>query len=365
MTFELAISSLTISFVISMLLSRYLYKNADRFSRNRKIYKERVKLHGKGVPRLGGISVYCACYLTLLILYITKRAYFRHYELKFLGIFLASTLLMAYGVYDDLIRRISYRIKFAIQILAALIIIACGYQVSVVTNPLNGEIYIGLFLGTIFVVLWMLIIMNSINLIDGLDGLACGISIIVCFSFFVIDSYRGAIFSTLLIVPIIGGALAFLRYNFYPAKLFLGDSGSIFLGFILGVLAIESSTKRSTVISLIVPLLTLFIPVAGVIFTFSRRIAYAKNPFKPDKMHLHYRFLKAGISHPDVVLIYYTLTFIYATLGTFCFFMPKKFELAIIVFAVVTMWILYMWALHFVNIRGKLRRKKVKDQDSV
>jgi UDP-GlcNAc:undecaprenyl-phosphate GlcNAc-1-phosphate transferase len=348
------------SFVLAYVISYVLLRNSDKFRKGRRIYSERVRLHKKGVPRLGGLAIYLAFFITLFMFYIFKRSLLKGYEVKIAGIFLASTLTVLCGLYDDLVRRLSYKIKFTIQILAVSIIAFFGYRISVITNPFDGLIYIG-SLGIVFVIIWMITIMNAINLIDGLDGLACGVSVIVCMSFLIMAYRQGHVFTLLIVTSAIGAGLGFLRYNFYPAKLFLGDSGSLFLGFILGILAIESSIKRATAISLIIPLLTLFIPITSIFFTFTRRIAGAKNPFKPDNKHLHYRFLRTGLSHRDVVLIYYSVTLIYAILGTFCFYMPKKYEVAIIAFAMMTMWMLYMWALHFISLREQLRRKKMLD----
>jgi len=354
MVFVIIGCSIAFSFFLSSTLSYVAIRNAEKFRWGKRVYSERVRLHKKGVPRLGGLVIYISFYSTLLFFYIFKKDYFQNYQIKIIGILLASTLIAACGLYDDLIKRLSYKVKFSVQILAILVI-AFIYKVTVITNPFNGTIYIGI-LGVPFVVLWMAMIMNAMNLIDGLDGLACGIFTIACFSFLTIEIYHGHLVHIIIIATLIGTSLAFLKYNFYPAKLFLGDSGSLFLGFMLGILALETSTKRATIVSLIVPLLALFIPVVSVIFTFSRRITAAKNPFKADRWHLHYRLLRAGISHRDTVLIYYTLTFIYAMFGTACFFMPKKFELVIIAIAGVTIWWFYMWALYFINVRRKTRK---------
>ncbi|MFH1868874.1 MAG: MraY family glycosyltransferase [Candidatus Omnitrophota bacterium] len=347
------------SFIVSYALSQWLLKNAGIFSKGRRVFAERVRLHKKGVPRLGGIAIFGSFYATLLLIFIFKRDLFYNREIKLVGVFLASAIIVATGIYDDLIKRLGYKVKFALQILAVIVVIIFGYNIKIITNPLGGEIYVG-FLGPIFVLLWMLAVINAINLIDGLDGLACGIATVACASFFIIALSQNNIFLALIIISIIGANLAFLRYNFYPAKLFLGDSGSFFLGFMLAVLVMESYIKRSAVISLSVPFLTLFIPMGSVVFTFSRRIAAARNPFRPDRMHLHYRFLRAGVSHRNTVLIYLCITLIYATLGTFCFFLPKKFELTIIVFAGVTIWCFYMWVSHFMSTRQKFKKRASK-----
>ncbi|MFH1593447.1 MAG: MraY family glycosyltransferase [Candidatus Omnitrophota bacterium] len=357
MELKLMIYCAFFSFLASYLLSSCLFNNADKIRVGKRAYSERVRLHRKGVPRLGGLVLCGAFYLTFLLLFILRRDVFRSYEMKFIGIFLASIVIVGCGLYDDLVSRLNYKTKFILQILAGVIIIIFGYRINILTNPFDGKIYIGI-LGIPIVIIWMLTVINSINLIDGLDGLACGITTIVCLSLCAIEFSKSNLFLSLIIITIIGANLAFLRYNFYPAKLFLGDSGSLFLGLMLGILAIESSTKRSASISLILPLLALFIPIGSVVFTFSRRIATAKNPFKPDRHHLHYRFIHAGISHRNTVLIYYAVCFVYAMLGTFCFFMPKKFELAIIILAIVGAGILYLWASHFIHIRVRLQRRK-------
>lgn len=348
-------SSFVASFAVSYLFSYYLFNNANKIHRGKRVYAERIRLHRKGVPRLGGIAVYCACYITLLIFWIFRRSYFQGNELNFLAIFLGSTLIMATGLRDDLFKRLNYKIKFSLQILAVVIIIAFGYNVDTITNPFGGHIYIGK-LGMILAICWIMGITNAINLIDGLDGLACGISIMAFFSFLIVGFHQGNLFLLLFTSSIMGASAAFLIYNFYPATLFLGDSGSYFLGFMLAVLAIESYTKRTTAISLVVPLVTLFVPTAGTLFTFTRRITAGRNPFNPDRMHIHYRFLRAGASHRDTVLVYYSATFLYVILGLFCFFAPVNFELAIIIFSAIAMLGLYAWALHFLNIRKEKKR---------
>jgi len=347
------------SFIISTLLSRYLLNNADKFKWGKRAYVERVKLHKKGVPRLGGIAIYFSVYASILILLILRSEYLHGKELKLLGIFLSSTMLVGIGIYDDLVKRLSYKIKFLVQLVSALLLVFVGYNVSIISSPFGGNIYIGI-LGAFFVVLWVLSIINAINLIDGLDGLACGISLMMAIGFFVISINQNNVFIAGILAVFIGASLGFLCFNFFPAKLFLGDSGSLFLGFILALVAMESSLKRTTAISLIVPLLTLIIPIASITFTFSRRLASAKNPFKADRMHLHYRLIRAGISHRDTVLIFYTITFLYVVLGVFCFFVPKIYEINIIIFAGVAMWWIYMWALHFINRKKKQKVRKRK-----
>ena len=345
------------SFIASYICSHFLLKNSDKLKWGKKAFIERVKLHKTGIPRLGGIALYTAFFFTLFSVVLIEKRHLDLNIIKLIGIFIGATIILVTGVYDDLIKRLGYRIKFLSQILAITIIIASGYNISVITNPFGGQIYVGVF-GIFFVILFMLTIINAINLIDGLDGLACGISLIAIAGFFTISLMQSQSFVLIIAASLIGAMLAFLKYNFYPAKLFLGDSGSLFLGFIIGIIAMESSVKRATAVSLIVPLLALLIPLASVIFTFSRRLVAAKHPFKPDRMHLHYRLIRAGVSHKDTALIFYTVAFLYVMLGILCVFMPKKYELAIIIFAGISIWWIYVWALHFINLKKRRKRKK-------
>ena len=354
--------TIIVSYITSLLLCKYLIKHPKKFQWSKRAYVERVKLHTKGVPRLGGVAIAGSFFITMLLLFIFQRGLFEGNQLRFFGIIFSAVIIVMVGAFDDLVRRLGYKIKFTLQITAALVLVVFSYNINTITNPLGGSIYIGA-LGVIFVIIWVLVVANAINLIDGLDGLACGIALMAVIGFFIISFTQGQSFILIITASLIGAMLAFLKYNFYPAKLFLGDSGSLFLGLMLAVVAMQSSVKRATLVSLIVPLLTLLIPVASILFTFSRRLVVAKHPFKADRMHLHYRLIRAGISHKDVVLIFYTITFSYVTLGGFCFFMPKRYEVAIIFFAAITIWAVYLWALHFLNIqkkKGKKRGKPIK-----
>jgi len=359
MFYAALIFCIVISFLLADLFSRLLIKHAKYFHIGKRVFAERIRLHSKGVPRLGGLAIYSACCLTILFVYLIYRPFFAGFGIKLIFFLLSSSVLaIGCGLYDDIINRISYRTKFLIQILAILLLLISGYSITSVSNPLGGSsLFIGWF-GIPFFVLWMLFIINALNLVDGLDGLACGISLIACCSFLIMQLFSGQTPVALIIAAFIGAGLAFLRFNFYPAKLFLGDSGSLFLGLMIGMFSVECSFKRAAVISLIVPFLTLLIPLGSVIFTVSRRISQARNPFLPDKWHLHYRFMHAGISHRDTVLIYYSATFFYTLLGLFGFFMPKRYELFLILFAGLSMWGFYLWALYFINRKkGRSKRK--------
>lgn len=351
------IFSIFIASILSYSLSYFFLKNADKLRQKRNTYAERVKLHKKYVPRLGGLALYLAFCVTFPAVIVLNRYSISFDVNKIIGLFIASLLVVGTGVYDDLVKRLSYKVKFAFQVLAALVLVLAGYNIQTISIPFLPNLSVGV-LGPVFVVLWMLVIMNAVNLIDGLDGLASGVCLIAGAGFFIISAVKADIFVLTALAVFLGVILGFLRFNIYPAKLFLGDSGSLFLGFMMGIIALEISVKRATVISMAIPMLTLFIPVASVFFTFTRRIATARNPFKPDSMHLHYRLIRAGISHKNTVYIFYMVTFIYMLFGLWCYFSPVMYELAIIIVAGMVMLAFYVWALRFINLKKSYKREQ-------
>ena len=346
-----------IASILSYLLSYFFLKNADKLRQKRNAYAERIKLHKKRVPRLGGLALYLAFCVTFSIVIAFNRYSIFADVNKIIGIFIASLLVVGVGVYDDLVKRLSYKVKFAFQVLAALALVLAGYNIQTISIPFLPNLFMGM-LGPIVVVLWMLVIMNAVNLIDGLDGLASGVCLIAGAGFFIISAVKADSFVLAALAVFLGVILGFLRFNLYPAKLFLGDSGSLFLGFMMGIIAMEISVKRATVISMAIPMLTLFIPVASVFFTFTRRIATAKNPFKPDSIHLHYRLIRAGISHRNTVFIFYVLTFIYMLFGLWCYFSSAMYEFTIMIVAGMVMLGFYVWALRFINLKKIYKRKQ-------
>ena len=339
----------------SYLFSYVLLHNSDRLKWGKKAYVERVKLHKKSIPRLGGVVLYSTLYIILAAIFILKKHFMYLDTKKIIGFFLASSLVFGIGFYDDLIKRSSYKIKFMLQILAGIILALSGYSIKTVSMPFAPDISVGIF-GPVFIVLWVVLIMNAINLIDGLDGLAAGISLIIGTGFFIIAVIRADYFMLVMLSFFLGAILGFFKYNFYPAKLFLGDSGSLFLGLTLAVVAIEISIKRLTIISLAIPMLIMLIPILSIGFTFMRRLIMVKNPFNADTMHLHYRLIRAGMLHRDVVLVFYAATSACMLLGLACYFTPPVYELVTIIIASLMMLGLYAWALYFINSK-KAHRK--------
>lgn len=245
---------------------------------------------------MGGIAIYLGFIITILATQtITARL---------VGLLIGGTLIIFLGLIDD-IRSLSPRGKLLGQVAAALILVGFGTQVDFITNPLTGGVTSLGSLAIPLTVIWIVGVTNAVNLIDGLDGLAAGISAIAAITLAVVGWAAGqgnaAVWALILALSTLG----FLRYNFHPARIFMGDSGSMFLGFNLAALSLMSLTKSTTAFSLLVPFIILGIPILDTFCAIVRRLAGGQPIFKADREHLHHRLLGLGLSHRGTVLVIY------------------------------------------------------------
>lgn len=255
------------------------------------------KVHSGIMPRMGGLAIYVAFMTAVLIAVpLTKPV---------LGLLISATCIMILGIVDD-IKGLSPKIKLAGQIGAALILVAFGVNVNLITNPFNGVIMLGV-LSIPVTLFWITGITNAVNLIDGLDGLAAGMAIIASFTLAAIAWMEGQSVVTYLALILAFSILGFLKFNFYPAEIFMGDSGSMFLGFTLAALAIMGLAKGATVISVFIPILILGVPILDTVFAIVRRHLNGQPIFQADKEHLHHRLIAIGLSHKGTVLVIYGL----------------------------------------------------------
>ncbi|HBX23645.1 MAG TPA: undecaprenyl-phosphate alpha-N-acetylglucosaminyl 1-phosphate transferase [Desulfotomaculum sp.] len=255
------------------------------------------------MPRMGGLAVYLAFVLAVLL--------FRELTTQVLGLLAGATVILLLGIADD-IRGLSARVKLAGQILAALVIVQFGIQVHYITNPLNGDIFILGFLSIPLTVFWIVAVTNAVNLIDGLDGLAGGVACIAALTMATVAwtqfGMSGMPEMIMLALTLVAAVIGFLRYNFHPARIFLGDTGSMFLGFTLSVLAIMSLTKSATAVSVIIPLVILGVPLLDTFFAILRRCHEHRPIMQPDKKHLHHQLMAMGLNHRQTVLAIYALS---------------------------------------------------------
>lgn len=260
------------------------------------------KTHGQAMPLLGGVAVYLAFWLTA-----GAALFFLEGGERFWGLFLGSSLILALGLYDD-IRGLSYRAKFAGEFAAALILLAFNIKIEFITFPFQNMVFLGVFVVPL-TLLWVVGVTNAVNLIDGVDGLATGVSAIAAIVMF---AYSWGEFPMLAIFCLIlaGAALGFLPFNFPPARIFLGDTGSLFLGFMLAGFSIMSATKQAALTTLLIPLLVLGLPITDTFYVMWRRFKSGRSIFQADRGHIHHRLLGLGLSPRQTTIVLY-LTSIY------------------------------------------------------
>ncbi|PKL48041.1 MAG: undecaprenyl-phosphate alpha-N-acetylglucosaminyl 1-phosphate transferase [Candidatus Riflebacteria bacterium HGW-Riflebacteria-2] len=256
------------------------------------------KIHKAPVPRVGGVALYIGGLLGALP-FLTDNS-------ETIGILLAGTFVMLIGLLDDLID-LQARVKLAGQIVGCLILLAAGVKIDFVTDFITGKGLVALGLLTWpLTLLWVIGLTNTVNLVDGVDGLAGGIVFIALSTLLAVRLATPHLHEPVLIgnvlvltASIMGALLAFLRFNIYPAVIFMGDSGAYFLGFMTAALSVAGATKGSILFPLVVPLIALGLPVFDVFFAILRR--YSKNVpiFQADKEHLHHRLLQKGFSQRD------------------------------------------------------------------
>ncbi|MED1468618.1 MraY family glycosyltransferase [Bacillus salipaludis] len=272
------------------------------------------KVHLKIMPRLGGLAIYVSFILGLLLMHPDSQYH--------AAIVVGSVIILAAGILDD-IYELSAKIKFLLQIAAALIVVYWGgVHVDFINLPFGGNLYFGA-MSVPITVIWIVGVTNAINLIDGLDGLAAGVSSIALITISAMAIVMGDPYVMTMGAILLASTLGFLIFNFHPAKIFMGDTGALFLGYMIAVLSLLGF-KNVAFISFVVPVIILGVPISDTFFAIVRRL-YNKNPLSaPDKSHLHHCLLKLGFTHRQTVLLIYA--------------MSAMFGLAAVIFTMTTVW---------------------------
>lgn len=262
------------------------------------------RMHKKATPRLGGIAVFFGFLVSLLCFCgITK---------DLIAVLIGAIIIVVLGIIDDS-RGLSAKVKFCVQILAALVVVfGGGIRIEVFTNPnLFSDLtvlHLSDWVSIPFTILWIVAITNAVNLIDGLDGLAAGISSIAAVSLVFVAIMVGEERIALIALIIAGACFGFLPFNFNPATIFLGDTGSTFLGYMLAVLSVQGGFKSYAVITFAVPLLILGLPLFDTSFAILRRLFTGKGIMTPDRGHIHHRLVDMGFSQKQTVFILYAIS---------------------------------------------------------
>ena len=273
------------------------------------------KLHEKSTPRFGGVAVVAATALALapgLLLTDILPLVAKNVHLL-AALVWGGGIVFALGVYDDL-RETNARWKFSVQALAALVTVMLGFRFDIVGIPFFGTVELG-WLGIPLSMFWILGVVNAVNLIDGLDGLAAGLSLIMCVSVGAIALFRGDVLSVILCLALAGALAGFLLYNWNPARIFLGDSGSMWIGYVLALLALRSSSKGPTAVAVVAPILALGVPVIDTLCVMWLRfraepelghVGRVLRMFRADRNHIHHLVLDGtgGRTRTAVVFLY-------------------------------------------------------------
>jgi UDP-GlcNAc:undecaprenyl-phosphate/decaprenyl-phosphate GlcNAc-1-phosphate transferase len=301
------ITNLVIAFFISLLASFFLTYPIKKLAI--KIGAVDVpnhrKIHRVVKPRLGGLSIYIATILGLLYLFPNDSV--------LLPIAIGSIIVVITGIVDD-IYQIRPLIKLSGQLLAAIMLISAGLVIEKITLPFIGLVELGIFAIPI-TILWIVGVTNAINLIDGLDGLASGVSTIALTSILIMAFIDQRLLVVYICVVLIGSNLGFLYHNFYPAKIYMGDTGSNFLGYSIAVISMLGLFKNIALFSFIIPIVILAVPIFDTIYAIIRRIRNKENIMMADKKHIHYQLLEAGFSHRSTVLIIYGFSAVFGVLA--------------------------------------------------
>lgn len=311
-------TSTIVAFFVSLTVATALTPLVVRLANRRGLFDALSdrKVHSRPVPRLGGVAIVAGFYSPLLGILLVDAGISERLTTstpQLVGLFAGGLLVAALGLYDDL-RGANARQKFVVQIGVALLMWALGYRIEAVTSPFGGVIHLGA-LALPLTVLWFVGVINAVNLIDGLDGLAGGIGLISVSTLMVLALLSGDVLGALMCAALAGSLVGFLFFNFNPARIFMGDTGSLFLGFVLAAFSISTQAKSSAAIALAVPLLALALPIVDTMLAIGRRVRARRNIFEADQEHIHHRLLKAGFSHRGAVLTLYGVAALLACLA--------------------------------------------------
>lgn len=304
--------ALVVAFVASILLTPLVKRLAYRIGAvDKPNYR---KVHDHVMPRLGGLAIFIAFLIGIVVAQPMDKS--------MIAILIGSFVIIVTGVLDDMLE-ISPKAKLIGQTIAAAIVIFFGgVQIDFINLPFGGKLDFG-YLSIPLTLIWIIGITNAINLIDGLDGLAAGVSTIALVTLATMAFIMSDMFVLVMALILAASTCGFLFYNFHPAKIFMGDTGALFLGFMISVLALLGF-KNVTFVSLVIPIVMLGVPISDTFFAIVRRLLNKQPPFSPDKSHLHHRLMSIGFTHRQTVLLIYGIA--------------AMFGLAAIIFSMAKLW---------------------------
>lgn len=304
------IGTIIAAFAVAAVLSYFFTPPVKNFAHKVgaiDVPKDARRMHKKPIPRLGGLAIYGGFLCSILI--------FGQLDETMLCVLLGAAIIVALGIFDDVLA-LGAKLKFVVQIVAAAIPVCIGdLQIGLFTNlnPLSDTPFVHLgILAVPVTIIWIVGITNAVNLIDGLDGLAVGVSSIAAITMLAVALLTGNMPIAITMAALAGACIGFMPYNLNPAKIFMGDTGSIFLGYMLATVSIMGLFKFYAVISFAVPFLILGLPIFDTANAIIRRVAAGRSPMSPDRGHVHHKLIDMGFNQKQAVAILYAIS---ATLG--------------------------------------------------
>lgn len=319
----MALIAMIISFVSTPFVRKFAIK-----TKIISVPKEERRIHDKPIPLLGGISIYLSFIITLIL----KKGPIINSEW---GIIIGATIIVIGGILDDKFDIKPWQ-KIVFQLSSAIVLIIFNVKITFITDPIGNGSSISLGWFSIpFTIIWVIGITNALNLIDGLDGLAAGISFISALTIHIVAILNDRAEAAILTAVLGGAVLGFLPYNFNPASIFMGDTGSQLLGFLLAAISIEGAVKSAAAFAIAVPILALGLPIYDTIFAIVRRKVNKKPIMEADKGHLHHRLLDMGLTQKQVVIIMYIISAILGAIAIIAMQLSDKSSYFLLILVII------------------------------
>lgn len=325
--------SFVCAFLLAFLSTPFVKKLAKKIGAI-DIPKDKRRMHTDSVPLIGGLAIFLG--------FLVSTVLFAEIDIKIIAILSGALIMVMIGVFDDKYA-LGAKFKLMIQIIAAAIPVIAGVRIERIILPFlkSGGIEFG-WLAYPITILWIVALTNAVNLIDGLDGLAAGVSAIASFSMFLIALMQGNYLIAVMCAALVGACCGFLPYNFSPASIFMGDTGSTFLGFVMASLSVLGLFKIHAIISFAVPFIAFGIPIFDTSFAIFRRIKEHRPIMSPDRGHLHHRLVDMGFSHKQAVLIIYAICIVLGAVAVLSF-KSKLLAIVIAVLGVIGAFVFRYW----------------------
>ncbi|MCD6304287.1 MAG: undecaprenyl/decaprenyl-phosphate alpha-N-acetylglucosaminyl 1-phosphate transferase [Planctomycetes bacterium] len=274
------------------------------------------KVHTQPVPRIGGLAIMLGTFGPIVAVFLLSNVIgraFRENEAQLIGLLAAGLFMCVVGLIDD-IRGLRARTKLLAQLVAAVAVCIMGVRITDVETFGAVTVRFG-WLAWPITILWILGITNAVNLIDGLDGLAAGIALVACGTIAIFALWSHQTVMAVIMLALLGSLTGFMFFNFNPAKIFMGDGGTYFIGFLIAGSSVLSAQKKATLVGLALPLLALGVPVFDMLFSVLRRVLERRSIFAPDRGHIHHRLLAMGLKHRQAVIVVHLVTLLTAGVG--------------------------------------------------